>query len=103
VVGFLHYQPSRPNWVLHCPNAGHGASGAVATIHDGSIHFLVAFMGKHRPAPRVEERIVFKTTHSYFHRIEGGASLAQHSVAGVEAGLQGCLVGQLLFRSHESG
>ena len=66
---------------MHLPHARHGPSQPVLSVHYGSIHFVMAIVGKYSPASGIEQRAVFEAAYGGFYGIESRATVAQQIVA----------------------
>ena len=69
MVRVLHHRAGGADGVARAKDAAHRTGGAGGTVHDGSVHFLFALGGEHRPAPRVEQRCVLQCAYGGSHRV----------------------------------
>jgi hypothetical protein len=66
----LHHSARGADRVARVREAGDGACGARAAVHDRGVEFVAAFGGEHRAATGVEQRIVFHFTDNGFDGVE---------------------------------
>ena len=96
----LHHGPRRENRIARTADAGDGAGRAIAPIHDGGVHLLLAGGGIDRAASGIEERLVLERHHGGGHRIERAAAIGENDASRFQGAAQAGMIGSLPLGRH---
>ena len=78
VFAAVHHRSSHGYGMPITTDAGHGTAVARLPIRNGCVEFLDAFSGEHRPAPCIEQRIIFHQSDHCLHGFHTCSALREH-------------------------
>lgn len=100
MLGPFHDGTRQFHRVLRPEDTGDRPRAPVGAIHHGGVHLLHAHGGIDRPAPCVEQRLVFERADRGHHRVHRAATVAQHRFTGFQRPGEAIVIGGLLFGRH---
>lgn len=94
----LHDRLGQQNRIFDGAHTGHRAGLAGVAFHQRGIQFVTALGVVDRAFAGIEQRRVFQHGDAGDDRLAGAAAALQYGIAGIERGVQGFFVADLVFR-----
>ena len=98
MAGFVHHCACGSDRIFHRGYPSYCACQPGFAVHDGSVKFVLAFVGEHRALTGVKQRVVFKYLDGGHHGVHAAAAAGQHCMAGFERAVERSAVIGFNFR-----